>query len=151
LQVEIHIEFSPGVWRCREVPIGVDQVVEQGDREVRIKLGRIKVDFDACREPKGWGEDEELCFRFQEWSDPNPSRRRGRSRSRWEECPTSVTTPLRLESVDGLRIDSIRSAIQPVARPTAQVRHSCVASTPARFSESRAFDHRMPSQYPTRR
>jgi hypothetical protein len=57
--IEIHIEFSPGVWRCREVPIGVDHFVEQGDREVRIKMGRIKVDFDACREPKGWEEDEE--------------------------------------------------------------------------------------------
>lgn len=51
--IEVHIQFSPGVWRCRELPIGIDQVAEQGDREVRIDLGRIKVDFNACREPKG--------------------------------------------------------------------------------------------------
>jgi hypothetical protein len=57
--IEVHIEFSPGEWRCREVPIGTDQVVECSDREVRIELGRIAVDFDACRQPSGREGDRE--------------------------------------------------------------------------------------------
>ncbi len=56
------------------------------------------------------------------------------------------STAKRLEGVGSIRI-----AISPVAGPTAQVRHSCVASMPACFRETLALDQRMPSQYPTRR
>jgi hypothetical protein len=55
--IEVHIEFSRGKWRCREVAVKPDQVVERKGCEVWIDLGRIEVEFEACREPLGWNED----------------------------------------------------------------------------------------------
>jgi len=55
--VEIHIEFSPGKWRCREVAVCPDQVTKVRGREAWLDLGRIEVDYDACREPVGREED----------------------------------------------------------------------------------------------
>jgi hypothetical protein len=55
--VEVHIEFRPGQWRCREVAVSPDQVVKAKGREVWLDLGQIRVDYDACRTPIGSEED----------------------------------------------------------------------------------------------
>ena len=49
--VEVHIQFSPGRWRCRDVVIRPDQVTEVKGREVWMDLGQIAVEYDACRAP----------------------------------------------------------------------------------------------------
>jgi hypothetical protein len=51
--IEIHIEFSRGQWRCREVPLRETHRVTREGREVSIDLGIIDVDYDTCRKPTG--------------------------------------------------------------------------------------------------
>jgi hypothetical protein len=51
--IEIHIEFSPGQWRCREVPLRETHRVTREGREVSIDLGIIDVDYDTCRKATG--------------------------------------------------------------------------------------------------
>jgi hypothetical protein len=55
--VEVHIEFSPGQWRCREVAVRPEHVVGMKDHEVWLDLGQIDVDYAAFREPIGWEEE----------------------------------------------------------------------------------------------
>ena len=49
--IEIHIQFKPGVWRCREV--GLDNAtVQVRGHETEIDLGLIEVNYAKCRTPK---------------------------------------------------------------------------------------------------
>ena len=52
-ELEVHIEFSPGGWRCRVVPVDPANVEADGDGGVHIELGTVEVDYDKCRVPKG--------------------------------------------------------------------------------------------------
>ena len=52
-EIEVHIQFSPGSWRCREVPVEPNAVQTKGDGTVSVDLGRIEVDYDLCRLPTG--------------------------------------------------------------------------------------------------
>lgn len=51
-EIEVHIEFSPGIWRCRVVPIESADVQIGEDDAVHIGLGSVEVDYDKCRVPK---------------------------------------------------------------------------------------------------
>ncbi|MDB4679526.1 MAG: hypothetical protein P8M30_02465 [Planctomycetaceae bacterium] len=49
--IEIHIQFRPGTWRCREVPVLSKTQTAIADHEYEIDLGEIVVDYDLCRKP----------------------------------------------------------------------------------------------------
>jgi hypothetical protein len=51
--VEVHIQFSAGQWRCREVAVRPEHLVGVKDQEVWLDLGEIEVDYTDCREPMG--------------------------------------------------------------------------------------------------
>jgi hypothetical protein len=52
-ELEVHILFDPGGWRCRVVPVAPANVEADGAADVRIELGTVEVDYDKCRAPKG--------------------------------------------------------------------------------------------------
>jgi len=50
-EIEIHIRFKPGNWRCRVVPVA-DNMIHCIDKfNVAIDLDRVEIDFDKCRIP----------------------------------------------------------------------------------------------------
>jgi hypothetical protein len=56
--IEIHIEFSPGEWRCRVVAIKAEMIYSSRNSEACLDLGEIVVRYELCRLPT-IEEDEE--------------------------------------------------------------------------------------------
>jgi hypothetical protein len=49
--IEVHIEFKPGSWRCRVVPMQPQMIKTTQEHYVQIDLDRIEVDYDKCIVP----------------------------------------------------------------------------------------------------
>jgi hypothetical protein len=49
--IEVHIEFSPGVWRCCIVPLSPQILKRKNKNNMFIDLGTVEVDYNKCQIP----------------------------------------------------------------------------------------------------